>query len=452
MSFLIKSSRPSSGVATLSRRHFLRGSGVAMGLPLLEAMQVHTASAQADTPARLLAYYVPNGMHMASWTPSGTGQEYALSPTLEPLASVKDDLLVLSNLENRPANADGNGAHASGTGAFITATHVNKTAGDDIRNGISIDQVVAAQLGNLTRFPSLELGMSGGGSAGNCDSGYSCAYTRNISWSGPQTPVPKLTDPLDVFDRLFGDTQAGSVDNSLEAQHRRALRRSVMDSVLEDTRSLQKKLGQVDKAKLDEYLTSVQQLERSLATVSESCPSPERPEGPNDVTAKVRLMSDMMVLAFQCDLTRAQTFMLDNAASDRSYAFLGVSGAHHQISHHQGLQSNHDKLKVINRWEVEQFAYLLERLKSTVDVNGASLLDACAVFLSSDISDGDWHNHNNMPILLAGQANGYFNTGRHVMYEQGGKVANLFMAILDAVGAPVSRFGDDGTAVLEGLS
>ncbi len=437
----------------LNRRTFLGGAGTLLGLPLLEAMIPigRSAFAATDSPTRLLAYYVPCGIHMQAWTPAQTGSDYQLSPTLAPLAKVRQDVLVLTNLANRPAKPDGPGDHAAGTGSFITATHVRKTEGDDILNGISLDQWVARERGHLTPLPSLELGMDGGGSAGNCDSGYSCAYARNIAWSGPQTPVPKLTEPQRVFDRLFAGFDTSQT--ALDRQRRAALNQSVLDYVLSDIRRMQQKLGAADRAKLEEYFTSVEQLERQLVDAAPSaCTVPDRPAASGlSLTAKARLMADLMVLAFQCDLTRVQTFMLANAGSNRRYDFLGIDQGHHELSHHQNLQTNYDKLKIIDHWEVQQFAYLLEKLKSTVDGDGKSLLDTATVFFSSEISDGNRHNHTDMPILLAGRANGYFATGRHIRYSKEQPVANLFISMLDAMGLPVQTFGDDGTGTLPEL-
>ena len=436
----------------ISRRTVLRGTGVAMGLPLLEAMLPAKAAAQTldNQPGRMLAYYCPVGMHMPSWTPASTGSNYTLSETLKPLENVKEDLLVLTNLRNLPGKAPGGGDHAAGTGAFLTAYQVNKTQGSDIRNSISLDQVYANEVAGQTPFPSIELGMSGGGTSGDCDSGYSCAYARNISWSGPRTPKPKLTDPRAVFDRLFG--QQGTNQNVVEAQRRVALNKSVLDYILEDTKKLQTQLGATDKAKLDEYFTGVEQLEQGLEAVEVSCEAPGRPASNYSLTDKVRIMSDLMVLAFECDSTRAQTFMLDNAASQRNYGFLGVGGdGHHTISHHQGRASNHDKLKKINQWEIEQFAYLLEGLKAKTDIGGKPLLDSCTVFLSSDVSDGDRHNHDKMPVLLAGKANGYFNTGRHLNYGSPHSFGDLFKTMLESMGVKVDKFGQDGNNVIANL-
>ncbi len=438
----------------LSRRAFLGGAGATIALPLLEAMTPFGSSAfaQADSPTRMLCYYVPNGMHMPSFTPANAGAGFTLSETLAPLANVQDDILVLTGLANRPARPDGPGDHAAGTGSFITATHVFKTEGSDIRNDISVDQVAANEIGSATSFPSVQLGMDGGGSTGGCDSGYSCAYARNISWAGPQTPLPKTVDPQVVFDRFFAglDPQA-SVE---EKEKRKLYNKSILDYALEDANKLSAKLGAKDKAKLEEYMEGVRQLEMRISNLDDAtlCGIPDRPGSSYNVTEKAQVMSDLMVLSFQCDITRITSFMLSNAGSGRVYDFLGISEGHHNISHHQSLQENYDKLKIINRWEIEQFAYLLEQLKATTDAENRPLLDSCAIFFSSEISDGNRHNHDDMPIILAGGGNGAFNTGRHVVYGTERPVANLFISMLASMGVSVAQFGDDSTGPLENLS
>jgi Protein of unknown function (DUF1552) len=438
----------------LDRRAFLRGAGVAVALPLLEAMLPigRNAFAQTSLPSRFLAYYVPNGMHMPSWTPAQDGKDFVLSKTLAPLINVKNDLLVLSNLANRPGQPDQIGDHASGTGSFMTAVHVRKSE-SDIYNGISVDQVAAKKISQENRFSSLEVGMDGGGSAGGCDSGYSCAYTRNIAWAAPKTPLPKITSPRILFDRLFSGFNSN--ETAEEAEKRRVYNLSILDYVMEDTRKLQQKLGTDDRAKLQEYMGSIEILEKKLSTASNSssCTLPQRPELDSQytLTQKAQLMADLMVMAFQCDITRVQSFMLANAASERRYDFLDIDEGHHTISHHQNLQSNYDKLEKINYWEIQQLAYLLEKLKSTRDIQGNSLLDSSLVFFSSEISDGNWHNHYNLPVILAGNTNNYFDTGRHIRYSTEKPIANLFMSILDAVGAPAAQFGDNSTGLLEGL-
>lgn len=436
----------------LSRRAFLGGASAAVALPLLEAMAPFGASAFAQDmkPNRMICYYVPCGIHMASWTPATEGANYALSETLAPLANVKNDLLVLTGLANLPARPDGPGDHAAGTGSFITATHVFKTEGADIMNGVSVDQVAAQANGAATRYPSLELGMDGGGTTGNCDSGYSCAYARNISWAGPQTPMPKTVDPRAVFDRLFAgfDPQA----TADQVRKRKAYNTSILDYVLEDSGKLKTRLGTRDQQKIEEYLDGIRALETQIAALDEAtlCGVPARPGTSYNVTEKAQVMSDLMVLAMQCDLTRIQTFMLANAGSGRVFDFLGISEGHHELSHHQGLAYNHDRLKQINLWEIQQFAYLVEKLKAATDAEGSSLLDSCAVFFSSEISDGNRHNHDDMPILLAGRANGALNPGRHVRYSSR-PVANLFISMLRAQGVNATQFGDDGTGPLENL-
>ena len=435
----------------INRRRFLRGSGVAMGLPLLEAMLPGTsrAFAQGGAVKRFLAYYVPCGIHMADWTPANTGSNYTLPHILEPLSEVKDDLLVLSGLTNHPGRPDGPGDHAGGTSAFLTA---NKALKSSVENDISIDQVYANAIQGSTRLPSLQLAMDGGGFSGSCDSGFPCPYQRTISWAAPNTPLPTTTDPRQAFDRLFADT-SGSSSQAVTTQQRADINTSILDAVMNDVQTLKQSLGASDTAKLDEYLTGIEQLESSLTEVNgPGCAVPEAPENTSDHTRKAQLMADMLTLAFQCDATRVQSFMLGNGGSWRYYDFIGAPVNHHQASHHQNSAQNHEHLRKINRWEMQQFAYLLEKLKNTTDATGASLLDSSAVFLSSEISDGDRHNHDNMPVLLAGRAGGYFRTGRHVRYSNGESFGSLFMTMMDAMGHPISSFGDTGQNALDGLS
>ena len=438
----------------LNRRLFLGGAGAAIALPLLPSaarfFERRTASAdhaECDPARRLIAWYLPNGIHMQAFRPPDVGRDYTMMPILEPLAALRDDFLVLTGIANDPGQSDGPGDHASGTGSFITATHVFKTDGSDIRNGVSIDQIAATHLGSCTRFASLELGIDGGGNAGGCDSGYSCAYSRNISWSGPSTPMPKITDPQVVFDRLFAGYDPTA--SLAEIERRRAYRTSVLDSALEDANLLRGRLGTTDQRKLDEYLTAVREVELRVSSMTEPvCEVPDRPADGLDVTAKIDVMSDLQAIALQCDLTRVMTFMMANAGSNRSYPHLGIGDGHHAISHHDSNEENYRKLTLIDQWEMERFAYFLGRLKGIESPDGTTLLDSCAIYLSSEISDGNRHNHDDLPVIVAGRAGGAIDPGRHVRYDDRPPMGNLFITLLNAVGVPVGEFGDDGTGPL----
>lgn len=439
------------GYRKLSRRALLGGAGAVLALPFLESALPRPVRAQnAAPPLRFLAYYVPCGIRMQHWTPSTTGTGYDLPLILEPLAGVQEHVSVLSKLANRPARPDGPGDHASGTGAFLTCAHPRKTEGADIQNGISLDQYMANALGDDTTLRSLQLGIDGGSSAGGCDSGYSCAYARNVSWSGPATPLPKLTDPAIVFDRLFAgfDSQA----SAQELARRQRQSSSLLDYVRADATALSGKLGMSDRAKLDEYLTGVRELEQRIMSGSNGpmCDPGMRPTTDLSYPEHVKVMSDLMVLAMQCDVTRFTTFMIGNAGSNRGYDFLGVTGGHHELSHHGGDAAKLDALTTIGTWEVEQFAYLIDRM-SKVDEGGESLLDHSVVFFSSEIEDGDSHSHFNMPILLAGKGNGAFTPGRHVVFDGEPSVGNLFVSILNAFGMDDATFGDDGMGPLSGV-
>ena len=441
----------------LSRRAFLGGAGALVALPTLEVMWPSVARAQAagaPAPRRLFFFYVPCGIHMPNWTPAQEGAGWASTPILRPLedAGVKGDVLVLSNLDNYAGAAQGDGAgdHARGTGSFLTCAHVFKTAGDGIRNGISVDQVAANALRGQTRFASLELGIDGGGATGGGDSGYSCAYARNISWANETTPMPKETSTQATFDRLFGGLDPNATRAQIEK--RRRYRLSLLDFVLDDAGALERKISTSDRRKLDQYLTGIRELELRIQSedTAQICDPGPRPDS-GDFRTKVQNMLDLSTLAFQCDQTRVVTFMLGNAGSGRVYDFLGISRGHHEISHHQDDATNFAELSAIDTWEVSQFAYLVQRLKTLEDESGP-LLDSSAVFFGSEIEDGNSHSHRKMPILLAGRGGGAFSPGRHVRYPDGTPCANLFLSMLGTVGVQAGGFGDDGTGPLDGLA
>lgn len=433
----------------LLRRAFLGGAGALLGLPLLESLRPRTVKAADEAPKRILAYYLPCGIHMENWRPTTEGPGYALPSILAPLGALSSKVNVISGLENAPARPDGPGDHASGTGAFLTVAHPKKTQGADIQNGISMDQVAANVLGQSTAVDSLQLGIDGGAGVGDCDSGYSCAYAQNISWADEVTPLQKLTNPGIIFDTLFGglDPEATAEEKAKRTHYRT----SILDYVKADAERLHKRLGKSDQVKVDQYLTGIRDLEEKIAA-SESgpqCVPGERPGDPVDINDHVAIMNQLMTLAFQCDSTRVISFMLANAGSNRSYEFLGVSGGHHELSHHQDLQENFDKLTQIATWEIERFASLLSMLDAVEDVDGNTMLDNSLVFLSSEISDGNWHNHDDLPVLLAGSAGGVFATGRHIAFPDSPSLAKLFITMLNAVGVDVSSFGDaQGALVL----
>ena len=435
----------------LSRRAFLGGAGALLALPALEMFSSKNAKAEPNDLKRILAFYVPNGIHMPAWTPTTEGDQYTLPTILEPLGPVRDKLLVLSGLANTPARPDGPGDHASGTAGFLTCRHVIKTEGANIKNGISMDQVAAAHLGQFTRIPSLQLGIDGGSSAGDCDSGYSCAYARNISWASETQPLPKAVNPQVVWDILFGGFDPKATAEEQERQ--KIYRTSVLDYVLEEANSLNGKLGTTDRRKLDEYMTGVSELEKKIQKTGSGpqCTPMNRPPGDLPYPEHVLMMLDLIALAVQCDATRVVSFMLGNAGSGRSYPFLLVNEGHHEISHHQNLDTNYAKLTTIARWEVEQFAYLLGKLQAIDEGNGVSALDTSAVFFSSEIEDGNAHRHTNLPVLVGGSLGGTFKPGRHVVVPDETPLANLFVSMLQGAGVPTNTFGDNGTGPLPNL-
>lgn len=431
-----------------SRRAFLGGGAAVVTLPWLESLRrpAFAAGAPGTAPVRLLWLYVPNGFMMQDFTPAAQGAGYDLPRILAPLAPVQAEVSVLTGLANAPARVPVAGDHARGTGSFLSCVTVEHTAGDDIQNGISIDQVVAAELGDATLFPSLELGCSGGAAVGDCDSGYSCAYTRNISWANATTPMAKTTDPALLFDRLFAGFDLDLTEE--DRARRRRWRTSVLDSVTREANELNGKLSTTDRLKVDEFLTGVRELEQRILFGADGlCVPPGEPALSLDYAAQIAAFHDVLVKAFECDLTRAASFMFENAGSNRSFDFLGVSGAHHEISHHQSDPANTERLVTIGTWEVQQFADLVARLQAIPDVDGGTLLDNTLVMFSSEISDGDWHNHDNLPVLLAGRGGGAHTPGRHLVLPDDTPIANLYVAMAQAAGATTAAHGDS-TGVL----
>jgi len=399
-------------------------------------------------PLRMAFLYVPNGMHMEDWTPDQVGENFQLKPIMEPLANLREYLTVISGLtlDGARPHGDGGGDHARSVAAFLTGAHPRKTDGANIRNGVSVDQVAASKIGAKTRFPSLELGCEPSATAGNCDSGYSCAYTSNISWRDESTPVAKEVNPRAVFDRLFGSGDASEEGRAKDL--RRLKRKSVLDFVLSDAKSLQNKLGTADQKKLDEYLYSVREIERrivggdKLPVQEEGVPDYPRPVGvPADYVEHLRTMFDLMVLAMQTDSTRILSFMYTNDSSNRSYPVIDVREGHHDLSHHGRNKEKQAKISKINRHHVVQLAYFLEKLKNTPDGEG-NLLDNSMIVYGSGIADGDAHNHNDLPIALFGRGGGTIKPGRHLRVPNETPLTNLYLSMLERMGAKTEKLGD----------
>ena len=441
----------------ISRRTVLRGLGTAVALPWLEAMapaaDLVVGKGAPSVPKRMAFLYVPNGAHMAAWTPEDEGDDFNLPFILEPLASFRDDLLVLSGLaqDGAAAHGDGGGDHARSLACFLTGVHPLKTD-SNIRAGVSVDQVAAQKVGKHTRFPSLELGVECGAQAGACDTGYSCAYSSNISWRTPTTPMAKEVNPRLVFDRLFASPSPGI--SGSERARRDYYRRSILDFVTEDAGQLRNRLGTNDKRKVDEYLTAVRELELRVAD-AESAPSAadlpadvKRPVGiPTDYGDHIRLMTDLMVLAFQGDVTRISTFMFANEGSNRSYSFIEVPEGHHDRSHDP--KPTLPLIQAMDRWYVDRLLYLLQKMQSIPEGEG-TLLDNSMIVYGSGIGDGNRHNHTDLPILLAGRGAGTIETGRHLRYKRNTPLNNLYLSMLERMDVPVDRLGDS-TGKIENL-
>lgn len=447
----------------LSRRTVLRGLGVTMALPWLEAFSgagSHSfageivrgrgvapmgGAAAAAPPLRMACVFMPNGVNYDAWVPVvKEGGAFELSKSLEPLAEVREHLNILTGLtlNKARANGDGPGDHARSSASFLTGHQARKTAGNDIRTGVSVDQFAAKQIGKRTRLPSLEIGCENSPAAGNCDSGYSCAYTSNISWREEDVPMSKVVDPAVVFEQLFGDaTQAAAREERLSR------RQSILDFVRDDTRRLGQSLGKGDQRKLDQFQSSVREIELRVQRARQEGNDVRKPDMPAPTgiprTAKehIDLMYDLLLLAFQMDITRISTFMLAVDGSNRSFPEIGIKEGHHQLSHHQNNQEMVAKIQKIDRFYIERYARFVKNLSQTPEGEG-TLLDHCMIMLGGGISDGNKHNHEDLPILLAGSACDSIKTGRLIASPKETPLCNLYMSMLDRMRCDVESFGD----------
>jgi hypothetical protein len=442
-----------------SRRNFLRGMGACIALPAFESALVGraiaansaTTTAVATTasgaPLRMAFLYFPNGAIQKDWVPDGVGKEFAFGNTLAPLEALRHRIQVLSGLEHKNAEAgpDGAGDHARANGTFLTGVRVKKTAGSDIYAGISVDQIAANRMGNLTRFSSLELSTDPHRKSGGCDSGYSCAYESNISWRSPTSPIAPESNPRLVFERLFGAGAPGQRGASLA--QRRSQQRSILDFVMDDAKSVQAHLTHRDRAKMDEYLTGLREIEQRIATAESfhDIPDPAMPT-PEGIPAAfddyIRLMFQMLALAFETDATRVSSLILAHDGSNRSFPEIQVAEGHHSLSHHRNDPQMIDKVARIDRFYAERFAEFLAMLEAKQDADGNTILHNSMIVYGCGNSDGNRHTHTDLPVVLAGNGGGLLNPGRHVKAEAT-PMCNLYLNLLDHMGVPsLDRFGD----------
>ncbi|MEZ6037676.1 MAG: DUF1552 domain-containing protein [Planctomycetota bacterium] len=435
--------------AALDRRTFLRGGAACVALPWLDAMLPALTPLPAR-PKRAVFVFSPNGMHMQRWRPVGDGRAAKPGPTMAALEPLWSRVTVFRGLaiDGGRAHGDGPGDHARSAASFLTCAHPRKTGGEDIHVGVSVDQAIAAQLGDATAFASLELGMEGGRAGGVCDSGYSCAYSNNVSWRAPNVPVTKEHDPRAVFARLFGDPELARDRASLEKQ--RAFDRSVLDLVLADAKALQGRLGGADRQKVEQYLESVRELEKRLQQPLPGADEvPEVPGtlfGAGDFRAQLDLMYELLTLALTTGKTRVASFMLGNGGSNLSYRFLGVPEGHHDLSHHGKVEKKLDSIAEINRFHVERFAKFLERLAGERD-GDQDLLASSLVVFGSGLGDGNRHNHDDLPVLLAGEGGGAAKGRGYVQFERETPMANLYLGVMQAMGCKDRSFADSTEAL-----
>jgi len=443
----------------MKRRQFLKSLGVSIALPAyqsllprsLAASSPTTAGATATTstgaPLRTAYCYFPNGVNQHHWWPQGSGSDFSLNRTMQPLEAVKEKLQVLSGLDhiNATAGEDGAGDHARASATFLTGERARKTAGRDIQAGVSIDQLIAREIGHLTRFPSLELTCDTGRKSGRCDSGYACAYQYNISWQSPNTPVAPEANPRMVFERLFGGGPIGERQKNL--QMRRAQQRSILDFVMEDAQALLQQTDYQDHQKLDEYLESVRAIEKRIQDSESDKDTPDpnvaTPEGiPESFSQHMALMYDMMGLAFQTDSTRVATLQLAHEGMNTSYPEIGIDEGHHYLSHHKEDPEKMEKIALIDRYYLEQFALFLQRLDKMEDVDGNSVLHNSMILYGCGHSDGNRHTHDNLPIILAGSGGGTLQPDRFVNHGAT-PMTNLYLGLAQKLGLQdLNRLGD----------
>jgi hypothetical protein len=445
----------------LSRRRFLRNVGLSLAVPALESFSSRVIAAAATGPAapaattatgaplRTAFLYFPNGAIPAAWWPEHTGADFALNRTLEPLANLRPHLQLLGGLTDLSANGgiDGGGDHARANGTFLTGVRIKKTNGADFRAGVSADQILAQQIGLATPFRSLELSCDTILNVGTCDTDYACVYQHNLAWSSPTTPLTPEVNPRLLFERMFGaGTPRERAQNLLVRQQQK---RSVLDFIQSDLASLRHELNGRDRDKIDEYFTSVRDIELRIQAAEQARagrpqPNVDAPEAgiPASYTEYVRLMFDMLHLAFLTDNTRVATFMIAGDGNNREFAEIGVNDGHHNLSHHGGKQDWIEKVEKIDRWYVSQLAYFLEKMEATKDIDGNSLLHNSQIVYGSGNADGNRHTHTNLPIILAGRAGGTLNPGRYTRFNDE-PVTNLYLSLMDRVGgARLERFGD----------
>ncbi len=434
----------------LPRRTFLRGLGATVALPLLDAM-VPAMSARTAAVPRFAAIYCGNGANMFDWTPSSEGVGFEFSPTLKPLEPFRERTLVVTGLDNFQATdqGDSGGQHPRAAPAFMSAAHPKQTEGADVRAGTTVDQIIAQQIGNDTKLPSLEVSVDRNDVVGACDHGYACAYMNSMSWKTPTTPLPAETNPRFVFERLFG-----TGDTPEERKARSEEDRSILDGVTKEIAKLRKKLGAHDRVKLGEYFDAIRGVEQRIAkneSYNRDIAIPNRPVGePDTFREHAELMFDLQVLAFQADITRVSSLMLARENVTRSYNEIGLPEAHHSMSHHG---NNPEKMKAyskLNTYHVDTLAYFVRKLQEIPDGDG-TLLDQTAVLYGSGMSDGNTHNNFNVPVVVVGGWDHNIKGNRHLRYPKGTPLANLHLSLLLKYGVHAESFGDS-TGNLELLS